>query len=124
MAFRPLQNMAVLKAISGGEGVGTLDRRIVIESYTATRDSLGGEVQTWATHTTVWAGVMYKELQSDETQMAGSQVAAKKVNFRVRYLSTVTEKMRVSFESEYYDILSVTHEGRKRFTILETERRK
>jgi SPP1 family predicted phage head-tail adaptor len=116
--------MAVLKAVSGGDGAGQLDRRIVIESYTATRDALGGEVQTWATHATVWGGVIYKELQSDETQMAGSQVASKKVNFRIRYLSTVTEKMRVSFESEYYDILSITHEGRKRFTILEAERRK
>lgn len=116
--------MAVLKAISGGDGAGQLDRRITIESYTATRDVLGGEVQTWATHTTVWAGVMYKELQSDESQMAGSQVASRKVNFRIRYLSTVTEKMRVNFESEYYDILSITHEGRKRFTVLETERRK
>ncbi len=116
--------MAVLGNIKGGDGAGQLDRRIVIESYTATRDALGGEVQTWATHTTVWAGVIYKELQSDESQMAGSQVAVKKADFRIRYLSTVTEKMRVSFESEYYDILSITHEGRKRFTILETERRK
>ena len=116
--------MAVLGNIKGGDGAGQLDRRIVIESYTATRDALGGEIQTWSTLRTVWAAVMYKEIQSDESQMAASQVVALKVNFRVRYTAGVTEKMRILFESEYYDILSITFEGRKRFALIETERRK
>ena len=112
-----------MKALGKILPIGTLDRKIVIERYTATRDAYGGEVVTWAILATVWAGVEYGQKISDEKQDTAKQIATKNIVFNIRYSTAYTEKDRILFESEYYDILNITHLGRKRFTVIEAERR-
>ena len=82
---------------------GELRSRITIESYTATRDSMGGEVKTWSTVATVWASKAHQT--SREFFVAAKTNAEMTDLFIARYRSGVTPKMRVSFDSKYYDII-------------------
>jgi SPP1 family predicted phage head-tail adaptor len=100
---------------------GTLDRRVVIQTYTVAKDSYGQAVKTWATHTTVQASMNYDTGAEGET--ANEQVATSKVRWVIRYLSTVTEKMRIYYGSDYYYIEQVKILGRLQYMELITEKR-
>jgi len=90
---------------------GLLDKRIVIQSATLAQDTMGQMVPTWSTHATVWADLI--PIKGDEVTEANR--LTQKVDFRVRirYLSTLTIDMRVSYNSAYYDIVSINELGRK-----------
>lgn len=92
---------------------GELRNRITIESYTATRGTMGGEVKTWATVATIWAS---KAHQTSREFFAAAKVNAEITDlFIIRYRSGITPKMRVSFDSKYYDILGADDpDGRRR----------
>jgi SPP1 family predicted phage head-tail adaptor len=84
---------------------GPLRHQIVIEEVTETRDSYGGVVETWSTFATVWASVgpiIGREYFA--SQQVQSEVTHK---IRIRYLSGVTTKMRVAFDSRVFNIESV-----------------
>jgi len=46
---------------------GSLDRKIVIQQQTTTRDDFGGQNITWGTYKTVWANVRYKTQRAKES---------------------------------------------------------
>ena len=90
-----------------------LRQSLTIEQYTATQDTYGGEVQTWATFATVRARKAH--------QASREFFAAQKVNSEVtdlffcRYRSGITAKMRVSYDSKTYDIIGANDpDGKKR----------
>lgn len=84
---------------------GPLRHQIVIEQTTETRDTSGGVIDTWSTFATVWASV--SPLIGRE-YMAAKQVSADVTHkIRMRYLSGVTPKMRVSWDSRTFDIGSI-----------------
>ena len=99
-------------------GAGRLDRRIVIERYTATQDAFGGDVETWATLTTVAA--QYTPV-SDSERMSADQINATSMARFVVRSSTVARsvdpKDRLQFNGVAWDIHGIkeTKEGRKRF---------
>jgi SPP1 family predicted phage head-tail adaptor len=102
--------------------IGELDRRIIIEVSTPTRDTDGGEIQSWATFSTVWANVDFGT--GKEEFEAERLTAIDKTKFTIRYLSGVTKEMRINFDSKYYNIRSVKQGGmRKEFLELLTENR-
>lgn len=80
-----------------------LRQSLTIEQYTATRDTYGGEVQTWTTFATVRARKVH--------QTSREFFAAQKTNaeitdmFICRYRSGVTAKMRAIHGSKTYDIM-------------------
>lgn len=84
---------------------GRLRHKIVIETVTENRTSTGSISESWATHATVRAGV--EPLMGREYQAAQAVTTANQVKFRIRYLSTVTTKMRINYDSKYYDIQSI-----------------
>lgn len=83
---------------------GRLNKRVVIQSVTETRDSKGGITQTWATFSTVWASV---EPLVGKEYFSSKQVNAEtSIKIRIRYLTNVTSKMRVKFGSRIFEIVS------------------
>ena len=99
---------------------GDLDRRIVIQSLTESIDDYGQAVQTFSTLATVWSKVEEKSGSEGEE---GDQIkAVKGVNFTIRYRTGITEKMRVSYDSNTYLVQAVINsDQRKRFITLNTK---
>ena len=101
---------------------GKLDERVTIESYSETQASTGEITETWATHHSCWAERVGKG--GTETFEADQLTAINKVLWRIRYKSTVNEKMRIKDRNdEYYYIDSITLEGRDQWMLLMTEKR-
>ena len=90
---------------------GNLDRRIRIETKSATLDSYGQQVVTWSLLAEVWAEI---DPKSGREIMASMQTTPEQVKvFRIRYLPTVTETCRIVYRSEAYDILYIAEIGRQ-----------
>ena len=104
---------------------GTLRETIVIQTPTETPDDHGEPIPSWATHVTRRAAV---EDQSASERWAGSERLAEATHrFRMRYDTTAittTPKMRVSYDSRLFDILSVTNIGTRdrEIHIMATEK--
>lgn len=99
-----------------------MDRKIVIQRATVSRDAHGGEVLTWADYKTRWAEVQYAG--GAEGQASNKETASLTVVFRFRHISDLTEKDRIVFDSKYLDIVSIIPEGRKHFQTVQTEFRR
>lgn len=97
-----------------------LNRRIVIEALTQTKDAQGGVVDTWASFATVWAQI--KNLSGNErhlTQAGGGQVAEARTEFTIRFLSGVTAKHRISYGGKVFNIKHVNDYAEEhRFMVL------
>lgn len=74
--------------------VGKMRHRIVIESPTVTQTASGTSVESWATHATVWAGIV--EFGGQENIVAEQVEARLQRKVKIRHLSTVTTEMRVN----------------------------
>lgn len=103
--------------------IGKLDKVIIIETATDTRDDQGGYTAGWATFATVRANVRYPNTERESGE-ADRDTATIKAEFKVRWLSGVTPKMRISYDSVYFDITAVLHgSGRKEYIILRAEQK-
>lgn len=100
---------------------GNLDRRITIESETITRDEWGGEVLSWATLASVWAGIDYNT--AGETVEAEQQTALSRINFIIRYRTDLTSRMRVYYNFKYFTITGIKEIGRQVGNVLQCELR-
>lgn len=103
--------------------VGALSHRIEIISLSKSSDSdYGGDVVTSEnTLATVWASWEPKETTSGEKVLSGQKDDRTRVNFTIRYLSTVTNDMLVKYESKYYNILTVLPDSKRTYSLIETE---
>ncbi len=92
---------------------GRLRSRIIIQQYTATRDSYGGEVQAWTDLVTVWA---QKAHRTSREFFAAQKANAETTDmFVIRFRSGITAKMRVIFDGKTYDIIGANDpDGSKR----------
>lgn len=96
--------------------IGALDKLVTIETFTTSKSSANGEeTQTWATLASVWATVTYPqgEFEANEGQEQGREVTLTPVNFTIRYRTDVTAKMRVLWDSEYYNITRINKVGQR-----------
>lgn len=98
---------------------GRFDRLITIESNTATRDNIGGKVDSWATFAQVWAA--YKPVTGIENVNADRIEAKAMVNFIIRYRSDITNAMRINYDGQIYNIKSITELTRRAYLTIETE---
>lgn len=99
-----------------------MDRKIVIQRATVSRDAHGGEVLTWADYKTRWAEVRYTG--GAEVQASNKETAALAVVFRFRHIPDLTEKDRIVFDGNNLDIVAIIPEGRKSFQTVQTEFRR
>jgi len=103
---------------------GKLDRRVVVENYTTANDKYGQSIKTWATYRTRWAAIEYRAgFKLGEKIEAKQLTAINKVYFTLRYESGYTEKMRVSYNLEYFYITSISELGRGTYIEFQTEKR-
>ena len=91
---------------------GKLDQRITFQEYSTTSDGGGGTVKTWAdlaSTPTVWAHVKAnsggERFEEDRTNATAT------ATFWVRNRSDVTEKDRIVWRGQQYNIRNVMHEG-------------
>lgn len=97
---------------------GELDRKITIQTASASGvDAFGESTSTWYTYAQPWARMEWKTGNEGED---AQQIANKEViEFLVRYDSGITPKMRISYDSDLFDIESISQVGgRQRFQLL------
>ena len=100
---------------------GALRHPIVIEETTESRDAVGSVVDSWATFASVRAEInpsMGKEY-FDSARLNAENAAV----FRIRYLSGLKTKMRITFDSRTFEIESFidTRERNREMLVLTTE---
>lgn len=105
--------------------ISELNRRIVIQSPTITRDAHGGEIKTWATVRTCWAkmeSVSTMEINERKEAERLSNIMA--VVWYIRYWTTteITNKMRISYGGNYYDIETVLDVDDFKFLMIKTKK--
>ena len=90
---------------------GRMNRKITIQEFgddSPAFDSYGAPSGSWGTYTTLWAE---KIEQKGREFFAGGVVGEGVVVWRIRYDSGITTKMRISYDSKYYDINSIVEIG-------------
>jgi SPP1 family predicted phage head-tail adaptor len=88
---------------------GNLNRRITIEQYTSALNAYGESLITWAPVTTVWAQL--RQAKGTENVEAAQLTAVSDKIFWIRYRTGLNEKMRVLYDSQYYDIKEINEVG-------------
>ena len=103
-----------------------MDNLISIRQYSRVADATGGWIDTPSyLAEDIWAKVEYTA-QSDEGMRGENQqiVAWNRTRFTFRdFWDTINETMRIVFEGNEYDILSINKTGRTRFLVIEAEKR-
>jgi len=104
--------------------IGAADRQIVLQNFT-TSNTTGEAVKTWSDLATVWATVKYptSPLSMNEGEESGVEKAIIPVEFTIRWRSDVDEKVRVYYNSQYFEVRRVNEIGRKDMLKLVTEKR-
>jgi len=97
---------------------GRLDRRIVIQKKTETIATNGQRTLTWATFLTVWSNPVEKD--GAEKTDDKNRSTRRMVTFRVRYNSTITNEMRILWDSEWYKIEDTKEIGRQDGLLIMT----
>lgn len=90
-----------------------LRHQITIEQQAVSLNSYRENAGTWSTLRTVFAGV--EPVSGKEYAAASATVGETLVRIVCRYIdvSDVTNRMRISFGGEYYDIAEIVNEGTK-----------
>lgn len=100
---------------------GRLRYRVTIQTPTETKGTKGQTLKSWATYKTRWMDV--RPVTGSE-RYTGDQVTATVTHeFECRYVSGVTPKMRLSYDSRTFNISRAVNvdERDKRLLILATE---
>jgi SPP1 family predicted phage head-tail adaptor len=90
---------------------GTLRERVTVQQATESRNRLGESVLEWATFADVWANV--QGVSAREFLLAGQQQVELSHRVKMRYLTGLTSKMRLSWRGRTLEIISILeHENR------------
>ena len=96
---------------------GKLCERVEIQSAMESRNSLGESVREWSTITTVWASV--EGVSAREALALGQQDITVTHRVRMRYLSLLTQKMRLRWRSRVLEIVSLLeHNNRSEHELI------
>lgn len=96
---------------------GKLRERITVQLASESRNALGETVQTWGTYATVWASV--EGVSSRESLFAGQQQIAISHRVLIRYLSGLTQSMRIEWRGRTLEIVSLLeHRNRSEHELL------
>lgn len=96
--------------------IGALDRLIIIQTLVNTQSATTGEpVESWTDLANVWATVTYPS--SNEARNEGVEQSRETtitpVNFTIWFRTDVTEKMRILYDSEYFNIMRINKVGQR-----------
>lgn len=103
----------------------TLDRRITLYAPTTAQNSSGQVKLTFVSQ-----GDFYAQEVIPGLEVAGSEAFVNDqmqsqhiVNWRMRYNSNISADWKLGYNSQYFDIISVVPEGRKRYVLVKTKLR-
>lgn len=82
-----------------------LKHRITLQTFLATVNDNGFEVEAWVDFKTVWAGVT--NLHGREYFEAAAVKAENTVKFTIRYVPSIEPTMRILFKGKQYNITSI-----------------
>jgi SPP1 family predicted phage head-tail adaptor len=97
---------------------GGLDREIVIQQATETRDSYGEPVPAWATFATVPA--QRRDMRGAERYAADHDVAVRAAVYRLYWIAGVTEQMRL-VDGATFRITGIAEDRRQNWLELSVE---
>jgi SPP1 family predicted phage head-tail adaptor len=89
-----------------------LRHRIELQACVATRDEIGGLVDTWTTYATVWAEV--RQANGREAWYSQQMNAQAAWTIGIRHRTDVTTKHRVIHDGRTFEVRSVTDEDQRR----------
>lgn len=95
---------------------GDLDKRITFQSATEAADSEGQPVKTWAnlsTTPTVWARFIAGDGRGEFASDAARIVAQRVGVFKIRHRTDLTEKMRIVYNSQNWNIHRIKESDRR-----------
>jgi SPP1 family predicted phage head-tail adaptor len=88
------------------EEIGRLRERILIEQVSRTASATGYPTESWSTVDTVWGLVDYKGVNREDVD--GGKITAKsQIRVTCRYITTVTESMRITYMNRKYQIENI-----------------
>lgn len=94
-----------------------LRQKIRIQSATETQDSFGAISTTWSTFADVYADIM--PIRGNEFFIVHQEKSQATIKFTIRYLSGLTTKHRILYDSRVFDIESIINiKERNREMIL------
>ena len=99
--------------------IGQMRNRIAIQTLSSSLDAGGGRSHSYSTSTTVWAKV--ENLSGTESEFGNQFRDTSSFRFTIRYLSTLTELSRISYDSKFFNITHIKklEEGRNRFHVIQ-----
>jgi SPP1 family predicted phage head-tail adaptor len=97
-----------------------LRQRVELQACVATRDIIGGLVETWTTTATVWAQV--RQASGRELWRRQQMQATAAWTISLRYRAELTTKHRVVYDGRTFEVRAVTDpDERRRFLELACE---
>ena len=96
---------------------GALRHRLTIQHVTEARDSLGQAIETWSQFAVVYGSI--EPMSGRERFLSAQTQAEATYRSRIRWLSGLTAKMRISFNEKIYDITYIADDGRRRELVLD-----
>ncbi len=94
---------------------GRLNKRVILQTVTPTRDTGGGATESWATTATLWAEI--EELSGSEA-FAGQQIASTLTHrVTLRYRS-VNPQQRLLYGSRILKIEAVANPGQRNESVV------
>ena len=95
--------------------IGALDRKIIVQSPTEVVSSTTGErTQTWSQLCAVWATVTYPSGQGRTEGTEQDRITAvTPVEFTIWHRNDLNEKMRVYYDSSYFNITRINKVGQE-----------
>lgn len=90
---------------------GRLDRRITIQTFTESQNSVGEPIKTWSNLATVWAAKL--DVTGREAFTGVERYAEVDTKFKIRWRDDLSVEMRISYDGRYYDIVHIAEIGRQ-----------
>ena len=90
---------------------GRLRHQVVIQTPAEDNDSYGQAIKTWGTFATVHAAV--EPLNGREFLAAAQINAETTTKITIRYLSGITQKMRISYDNRLFNIEAMKNIGER-----------
>lgn len=98
---------------------GSLDRRVVIQTFTVVQSELGGETRTWSTFATVWAH--RRDVRGSERFAAEQDIATRSAVYRIGWIDGIRETMRVVDAGVTWEITGIADNRRQNWIELSVE---
>ena len=95
-----------------------LDKRIVLQAPTTTKDALGTPVTTWVDVATVWAAIWPTSANEITAANASAMVVSHRI--RIRYRSVLKPSWKVKYGNRFFSIVGITspNEGREWMDLM------